>query len=83
MPPNTAARNWISIATRMRGIAPLLVLIGLVALIGMLKPGFLTLDTLVVVMADIRYAVHYRRRRDLRYHARRHRLVDSIRRLAQ
>ena len=52
MPPNVAARNWISIVTRLRGIAPLLVLIGLVALIGMFKPGFLTLDTLVVVMAD-------------------------------
>ena len=36
----------------MRGIAPLLVLIGLVTLIGILKPGFLTLDTLVVVIAD-------------------------------
>src|ERR1700747_1231082 len=51
MPPYVAARSWISIATRMRGIAPLLVLIGLVALICMLKPGFLTLDPLVVVMA--------------------------------
>ena len=52
MPPNAAVRNWIPIATRLRAIAPLLVLVGLVALIGMLKPGFLTLDTLVVVMAD-------------------------------
>ena len=52
MPPKVAVRNWISIATRLRGIAPLLVLIGLVTLIGILKPGFLTLDTLVVVMAD-------------------------------
>ena len=52
MPPNVAVRNWFSIATRLRGMAPLLVLIGLVALIGLLKPGFLTLDTLVVVMAD-------------------------------
>ena len=52
MPPNLAVRNWFSIATRLRGMAPLLVLIGLVALIGLLKPGFLTLDTLVVVMAD-------------------------------
>src|SRR5215813_4251878 len=52
MQPNAAARNWIAVATRLRAIAPLLVLIGLVALIGVVKPGFLTLDTLVVVMAD-------------------------------
>ena len=52
MPPNVAVRNWISITTRLRGIAPLLVLIGLVTLIGVTKPGFLTLDTLIVVMAD-------------------------------
>jgi ribose transport system permease protein len=52
MQANVAVKNWISIATRLRGIAPLLVLIGLVALIGVLKPGFLTLDTLVVVIAD-------------------------------
>ncbi len=46
------ARNWIAVASRLRTTAPILVLIGLVALIGVLKPGFLTLDTLVVVMAD-------------------------------
>jgi ribose transport system permease protein len=52
MPPNATARNWISVAARLRTAAPVLVLIGLVALIGVLQPGFLTLDTLVVVMAD-------------------------------
>jgi ribose transport system permease protein len=52
MPPNATARNWISVAARLRTAAPVLVLIGLVALIGVLKPGFLSLDTLVVVMAD-------------------------------
>jgi ribose transport system permease protein len=52
MPPNATARNWISVAARLRTAAPVLVLIGLVALIGVLRPGFLTLDTLVVVMAD-------------------------------
>jgi ribose transport system permease protein len=52
MPPNAIARNWISVAARLRTAAPVFVLIGLVALIGLLKPGFLTLETLVVVMAD-------------------------------
>jgi ribose transport system permease protein len=52
MMPPTGARNWISVAGRLRTTAPILVLIGLVALIGVLKPGFLTLETLVVVMAD-------------------------------
>ena len=52
MPANATARNWISVAARLRTAAPVLVLIGLVALIGVLRPGFLTLDTLVVVMAD-------------------------------
>src|ERR1700740_2716120 len=52
MTPTGPTKNWISVASRLRTTAPILVLIGLVALIGMLKPGFLTLDTLVVVMAD-------------------------------
>jgi ribose transport system permease protein len=52
MPPIDTARNWISVAGRLRKAAPVLVLIGLVALIGLLRPGFLNLDTLVVVMAD-------------------------------
>jgi ribose transport system permease protein len=52
MPPTGATRNWISVVGRLRTTAPILVLIGLVALIGVLKPGFLTLETLVVVMAD-------------------------------
>jgi ribose transport system permease protein len=46
------ARNWISLAGRVRTSAPFLVLFGLVALIGVLKPGFVSIDTLVVVMAD-------------------------------
>jgi ribose transport system permease protein len=52
MPPTGATWNWISVVGRLRSTAPILVLIGLVALIGVLKPGFLTVETLVVVMAD-------------------------------
>lgn len=52
MPSTVATKNWISVAGRLRTSAPILVLIGLVALIGVLRPGFLTLETLVVVIAD-------------------------------
>jgi ribose transport system permease protein len=52
MPLTGTTRNWISVASRLRTTAPIFVLIGLVALIGVMKPGFLTLETLVVVMAD-------------------------------
>jgi len=46
------AANWLSLGPWIRTSAPFLVLIGLVALIGILKPGFVSIDTLVVVMAD-------------------------------
>lgn len=52
MPSTVVTKNWISVAGRLRTSAPILVLIGLVALIGVLRPGFLTLETLVVVIAD-------------------------------
>jgi ribose transport system permease protein len=46
------AANRLSLGPRVRASAPFLVLIGLVALIGILKPGFVGIDTFVVVMAD-------------------------------
>jgi len=46
------AANWLSLGPWIRTSAPFLVLIGLVAFIGILKPGFVSIDTLVVVMAD-------------------------------
>ena len=49
---SATARSWTSLASRMRTSAPFLVLIGLVALVGILKPDFVSIDTLVVVMAD-------------------------------
>lgn len=50
-PTRTAAKSLPAIGTIQTAV-PVLLLIGLIALIGALRPSFLTVDTLLIVMAD-------------------------------
>ena len=44
-----AKRNY---AQRLRALAPILVLVGLVVMIGTLRPGFFNVGSLIVTVAD-------------------------------
>ena len=52
MTPTQITAKWRPAAGTMRAAVPILLLLGLVTLIGALRPSFLTADTLLVVMAD-------------------------------
>src|SRR5580693_9735523 len=52
MTPTQITAKWRPAVGTVRAAVPILLLLGLVTLIGALRPSFLTADTLLVVMAD-------------------------------
>lgn len=52
MTSNQASSKFLPSIGTIRAAIPILLLLGLVTLIGTLRPSFLTLDTLLVIMAD-------------------------------
>ena len=50
--PNRTVTKWLPSIGAVRAAIPILLLLGFVTLIGVLQPSFLTVDTLLLVMAD-------------------------------